>query len=104
MTSMTNLLANSLLVAGCERQQSNVAGLLDGTRQPSLVRRADSGEASRYDLAPLRDKLLQQAHIAIVDGVDLLDTEFANFLAAKELASASARAARASARRASART
>jgi hypothetical protein len=90
-----------LLVAGCERQQSDVAGLLDGTRQPTLMGRADPGKAAGNYLASLRDKLLQQANIAIVDGIDFLDTEFANLLAAKELASAAARAAGASSSRAS---
>jgi hypothetical protein len=102
MTSITNLLMTAL-VAGCKRQQSDVACLLDGTRQPPLMGGADAGEAPGYYLAPLGNKLLQQAYIAIVDGIDFLDTELANLLAAKELASA-AGAARASARRASAGT
>jgi hypothetical protein len=100
---MTNLLVTAL-VAGCKRQQRDVARLLDGTRQSTLMGGADAGEAPGYYLAPLGDKLLQQANIAIVDGIDFLDTEFANLLAAKELASAAAGAAGASARRASART
>jgi hypothetical protein len=99
---MTNLLMTAL-VAGCKRQQSDVARLLDGSRQPPLMGGADAGEAPGYYLAPLSDKLLQQAYIAIVDGVDLFDTKFANLLAAKELASAAAGAAGASARRPSAR-
>jgi hypothetical protein len=102
MTSMTNLLV-SALVAGCKRQQSDVACLLDGTRQPPLMGGADAGEAPGYYLASLGSKLQQQAYIAIVDGIDLLDTELANLLAAKELASA-AWAAGASAGRASAGT
>ena len=82
-----------LLVAGRKGQQSDVASLLDGTRQPTLVGGADAGEAARDNLAPLGDKLLQQAHIAIVDSIDLLDTELANLLAAKELAAAAGTAA-----------
>jgi hypothetical protein len=101
MTSMTNLLVTAL-VAGCERQQSDIARLLDGPRQPALMGGADAGEAPGHDLASLGDKLLQQAYIAIVDGVDLLDTELTNLLAAKELASAAAGAAGASAGRATA--
>jgi hypothetical protein len=103
MTSMTNLLVTAL-VAGCKRQQSDVACLLDGTRQPPLMGGADAGEAPGYYLASLGNKLLQQAYIAIVDGIDLLDTELANLLAAKELASAAAGAAGTTARRASAGT
>jgi hypothetical protein len=90
---MTNLLVTAL-VAGCKRQQSDVARLLDGPRQPPLMGGADAGEAPGHYLAPLGDELLQQAYIAIVDSVDLL---------AKELASAAAGAAGASARRPSAR-
>jgi hypothetical protein len=100
---MTNLLVTAL-VAGCKRQQSDVACLLDGTRQPPLMGGADAGEAPGYYLASLGNKLLQQAYIAIVDGIDLLDTELANLLAAKELASAAAGAAGTTARRASAGT
>jgi hypothetical protein len=99
---MTNLLVTAL-VAGCKRQQSDVARLLDGTRQPTLMGGADAGEAPGHYLAPLGDKLLQQPYIAIVDGIDFLDTELANLLAAKELASAAAGAAGASTGRASAR-
>src|SRR5271156_2436751 len=98
MTSMPNL-----LVARCKGQQRDVASLLDGARQPTLMGGADAGKTARDNLAPLGHKLLQQAHIAIVDGIDLLDTELANLLAAKELTSAAARAAGASAGRASAR-
>src|SRR6201999_1064458 len=98
MTSMTNLLVTAL-VAGCKRQQCNVARLLDGTRQPTLMGGADAGEAPGHDLSPLGNKLLQQPYIAIVDGVDLLDTELANLLAAKELSSAAGSPARASSRR-----
>jgi hypothetical protein len=52
---------------------------------------ADAGKTARHNLAPLRHKLLQQANVAIVDGIDLLDTELANLLAAEELASSTAR-------------
>jgi hypothetical protein len=54
MTSITI----SYLVAGCEGQQSDVAGLLDGTRQPTLMGRADAGKAARNYLAPLGNELL----------------------------------------------
>jgi hypothetical protein len=100
---MTNLLVTAL-VASCKRQQSDISCLLDSPRQPPLMGGADAGEAPGYYFAPLGNKLLQQAYIAIVDGIDLLDTELANLLAAKELASAAAGAAGASTGRASART
>jgi hypothetical protein len=88
---MTNLLVTSL-VAGGKRQQSDIACLLDGTRQPPLMGGADAREAPGYYLSALSNKLLQQAYIAIVDGIDLLDTELANLLAAEELPSSPARA------------
>jgi hypothetical protein len=99
---MTNLLVIAL-VAGRKRQQSDIARLLDGPCQPALMGGAYAGEAPGYYLAPLGDKLLQQAYVAIVDGIDLLDTKLADLLAAKELASSAAGAAGASTGRASAR-
>src|SRR5580698_9021603 len=48
---------------------------------------ADAGEAAGNDLAALGDKALQQADIAVADGVDLLGAELADLLAAEELAS-----------------
>jgi hypothetical protein len=92
----------NLLVTGCKGQQSNIASLLDSTRQSTLMSGADAGKTARHNLSPLGDKLLQQAYIAIMDGVYLLNTELANLLAAKELASPAPRAAGASTRRASA--
>ena len=49
---------------------------------------AHTGQAPRNDLATLGDKALQQANIAVGDGVDLLGAELANLLAPEELASA----------------
>jgi hypothetical protein len=97
---MTNLL---LLVPRRKGQQSDIASLLDGTRQSALMGGADAGKTARHNLAPLRYKLLQQANVAIVDRIDLLDAEFANLLAAEELASPTARPCGACAGRASAR-
>src|SRR5690348_13304990 len=42
-----------------ERQQRDVARLLDGVGQPALVRRADPGDAARHDLAALGDEGVQ---------------------------------------------
>ena len=68
------------------------------------MRGADTGQTAGNNLAPLGDELLQQAHIAVVDGVDLLDAELADLLAAEELASAAARTTGAGAGRPSAGT
>src|SRR5258708_31465014 len=48
---------------------------------------AHTGQAARNDLAALRDKTLQQAEVAVGDGVDLLGAELADLLAPEELAS-----------------
>src|SRR5271166_5373470 len=52
------------------------------------MRRAHASQASRSDFAALRHKLRQQTHIFIVDRLDLLDAELANFLAPEEFAAA----------------
>jgi len=69
-----------------ERQQSDVAGLLDGRRQSALVRRADSGQTPGNDLAAFGDEAGEQAHVFVVNRLNLLDAELANFLAAEEFA------------------
>jgi len=71
-----------------ERQQGDVPGLLDGASQAALVRGAHAGEPPGHDLAALGHKPLQQPDIAVRDRVDLLGTELADLLAAKELAAA----------------
>ena len=85
-------MAGSILVARGERQQGDIASLLDGASQTALVRGADTRKPPGNDLATLGDEALQQANIAIRDGVDLLGAELADLLAAEELA-ASARTA-----------
>src|SRR6201996_4513968 len=80
----------AILVPGSKWQQGDVARLLDGAGQPPLMRGADTGQAAGNNLAPLGDELLQQPHIAVVDGVDLLHAELADLLAPEELASARA--------------
>src|SRR6516162_1054377 len=70
-----------------KRQQGDIACLLDGQGQPALMRRANASQAPRHDLAAFRHKLPQRAVVLVVDKVDLLDTELADFLASKILAS-----------------
>jgi hypothetical protein len=78
------------LKARRERQQGDIASLLDSLREPPLMRGADAGETPGHDLAALCDKALEQPHIAIRDGVDFLGAELADLLAAEKLASAGA--------------
>jgi hypothetical protein len=79
---------NVQLVLRGKRQQSDVASLLDGAGEPALMRGAHSGQAPGHDLAALSNELLQQAHIAVGNRVDLLGAELADFFAPEELAAA----------------
>src|SRR5271163_4498694 len=76
------------LEAGGEGQQGNVARLLDGQREATLVTGADTGQATGNDLAALGDEALEQTHVAVADGIDLLGAELADLLAAEELTAA----------------
>ena len=75
-----------LVRAAGERQQGDVARLLDCRRQTALVRRAYAGQAPGNDLAALGDEAGEQAHVLVIDGLDLLDAELANLLAAEKFA------------------
>src|ERR1700723_2698975 len=83
----------------CKRQQSNRAGLLDRARQLTLERSARARQTARNDLAAVAHELLEQAHIAVADRIDLLHRELAHLLAAEELASARSACTAASSRR-----
>jgi hypothetical protein len=92
---MTALERIKFLVARGEGQQGYVAGLLDGAGQAALVRGANAGETPGHDLAALGHKPLQQAYVAVRDGIDLLGAELADLFAAEELAASAWAAARA---------
>src|SRR5689334_3948925 len=70
-----------MLYRCCERQQSDVARLLDRVAQAALVRRADARNAPRNDLAALGNETREQPHVLIVDVVDSFDAKPANLLA-----------------------
>ena len=57
------------------------------------MRRTDASQAARNDLATLGDKLLQQAHVFVINLVNFLDAKPADLFAAEKLASAIAAAA-----------
>jgi hypothetical protein len=86
------------LVPRGKGQQGDVPGLLDSASQAALVRSANAGEPPGHDLAALGHKSLQQSDIAVGDRVDLLGTELANLLAAKELSAAAGSTGRPAAR------
>ena len=52
------------------------------------MRRADSGQSAGRDFAAFGHEAGEQAHVFVVDGIDFLGAEFADFLAAEKLASA----------------
>src|SRR5258708_11017379 len=71
-----------------ERQQRDIARLLDGRRHATLMPCANARETPRHDLPALRHELLQQAHVFVAHAVNFLDAKLADFLAAEKLASA----------------
>ena len=79
--------------AARERQQSDVAGPLDGDTQPTLVARTDSRHAARKNFAALLHELGKNIGALVVDQIHLLDAELADFLLAKKLALTAARSA-----------
>jgi hypothetical protein len=81
-----------------KRQQSDVASALDSDAEPALVTRANAGHAARKNLAALLHKLGKNVGALVVDQIDLLDTELADFLFAEKLALAAARSTGPSAR------
>jgi hypothetical protein len=87
--------SKNALVTLRKGQQSDVASLLDGAGDAALVRGADAGQAAGNNLPTFCHETLQQAHIAIGNGIDFLDAEFANFLTTKEFPSAGTPAGRA---------
>src|SRR5579864_742324 len=79
-----------LTCPSCKRQQRDVAGLLDRRTQTALVWRAHTGQAARNDLPALGHKLRQQAHVFVIDRLDLLSTKLADLLATKIFSTAGA--------------
>ena len=55
---------------------------LDGGGQCALMISAGAGHTAGNDLCTLRDVLTQTGHVLVIDGVDAIDTEAANLLAA----------------------
>jgi hypothetical protein len=72
--------------AAGKRQQSDVAGALDGHAEPALVTRADAGHAAGKNLAALLHELGKNVGSLVVDQIDLFDAKLADFLFAEELA------------------
>jgi hypothetical protein len=67
-----------------EWQQGDISRLLYGQTKAALVRRAHTGQTPGHNFAAFGDELRQQANVLVIDRVDFLDTEFANFLATEK--------------------
>jgi hypothetical protein len=80
--------ASLLCCSAGKWQQCDVARLLDRQTEAALMRRAYARQTTRHNFAAFGDKLGQQANVFVVDRVDFLDTEFANFLATEKFPSA----------------
>jgi hypothetical protein len=80
-------------VPGGKWQQSDIPCLLDGAGKAALMRGANAGETAGHNLAALSYEALQQAHIAVRDGVNLFGAELADLFAAEKLAASAGSAA-----------
>src|SRR5438105_1312594 len=67
-------------------QQSNIARLLDGCRKTALMRGANPGQAARHNLAALGNKLREQPHVFVINGVNFFHAKLANLLAPEKFA------------------
>src|SRR5262245_10506455 len=81
-TRITILRRVSLI--GRERNERQGARPLDGAHDLALVLGAGPRDAPREDLRALRDEPLQEPHVLVVDEVQLLFAELAEFLLAEE--------------------
>jgi hypothetical protein len=78
----------SLCCSASERQQGDITRLLNCQAHAALVRCANARQAPGHDLAALRNELRQQPNVLVIDRVDFLDAEFADFLATEKFSSA----------------
>src|SRR5450759_2159179 len=77
---MTSMISSGLNLRR-ERQQRDVAGLLDSVGQTALARSANTRDAAWHDLTPLGNEPVQHLDVFVIDVVDLLNAEAAHFLA-----------------------
>src|SRR5258708_15255775 len=76
---MTFIVPSPFLVGRDVRQQGYRARALDGVSERALVPRATAGDTARDDLAALGHEAAQTAHVLVVDDVDLVRAELADF-------------------------
>ena len=70
-----------------ERQQRNVSGTFDGNGQLTLMFCTGTGNPARQDLAPFGDELAQLGCIFIIDFLDFVDAEGADFSSGSPISS-----------------
>jgi hypothetical protein len=63
------------------RQHGHRTGALDGVGQLALMPCAAAGDPARNDFAALGDEAAEATHVFVVDEVDLVRAELANFSA-----------------------
>src|SRR6186997_863600 len=68
------------------RQQRQLPGAHDGHAQAALMLRARAGNPPRQHLAALGDEAAQQLDVLVVDVVDLVRAELADFTTAEKSA------------------
>src|SRR5690348_11242932 len=79
---MTSMAASGSV--GDVRNQRELPRARNGGLQLPLMKRARTGNPARLNLAPLRDERHQQAHVLVVDVVDLVCAELADAPATEE--------------------
>ena len=80
--SRRSLPSRRMLLLDRERQQRDVARLLDRIVQLALVLRTHTRYPARHDLRAFGNELRKQFHIFVVDGIDAFDAELTDFLPA----------------------
>jgi len=73
--SRRSLPSRRMLLLDRERQQRDVARLLDRIVQLALVLRTHTRYPARHDLRAFGNELRKQFHIFVVDGIDAFDAE-----------------------------
>jgi hypothetical protein len=84
-TNNGNGLAARELEFGGEGQQGYILGALDGYGEPALMTRAGARHAARQNSAAILNKGREHFGFFVIDQVNLLDAEAANFLFADEI-------------------
>src|SRR5487761_242669 len=77
-----------------ERQKRDILRAFNRNRQPALMTRARAGHSPRENLAALLNERLENLRLLVVDQIDFIDAEAADFLFANVVAFSAARPGR----------